>query len=215
MWGSSRSSGSSLHCPLGLHFQQTSSIVWCSPTTPGTACALHLLTAESLSLAPMRHVQNMHLLVKSLSVTPTAQGKPSQACYAQWQQPQCSAANDTAHLPPECQFIQRHEDDALVAERSGACRALETEADKIGLMLAARACYKPAAFIPVMTRLGEEDRKSGLRSPEFLRTHPMSDTRIQQVCCQACAAAGHDMLDGCSHRCRAASTFCIQGKTAD
>lgn len=60
-------------------------------------------------------------------------------------------------------------------------RALETEADKIGLMLAARACYKPAAFIPVMTRLGEEDRKSGLRSPEFLRTHPMSDTRIQQL----------------------------------
>ena len=60
-------------------------------------------------------------------------------------------------------------------------RKLETEADIIGLSLAARACYDPGAFVPVMTKLGEHEAKAGIRTPEFLRTHPMSDTRIKQV----------------------------------
>ncbi|KAK9808098.1 hypothetical protein WJX73_006218 [Symbiochloris irregularis] len=60
-------------------------------------------------------------------------------------------------------------------------RKLETEADRIGLTLAAQACYNPSAFVPVMTKLGEAEAKAGFKTPEFLRTHPVSTTRIRQI----------------------------------
>lgn len=60
-------------------------------------------------------------------------------------------------------------------------RKLETEADRIGLTLAAQACYDPRAFVPVMTKLGEAEAKAGYKTPEFLRTHPVSTTRIKQA----------------------------------
>ena len=49
------------------------------------------------------------------------------------------------------------------------------EADIIGMDLAARACFDPAAGKHVFTRLGEIERRMGAdRMPSLLRTHPVS-----------------------------------------
>lgn len=61
-------------------------------------------------------------------------------------------------------------------------RKAETEADIIGMQLAARACYDPAASISVFTKLGEAERRNGGFSiPKFLRTHPVSGDRIKII----------------------------------
>ena len=70
--------------------------------------------------------------------------------------------------------------------RGFACvlgRQLETEADMIGLKLAAHACFDPGAFVPVMTKLARQEAHARFGPPEFLRTHPMSRDRIKQVSC--------------------------------
>lgn len=57
-------------------------------------------------------------------------------------------------------------------------RRQETEADRIGVELAARAGYDPRAAITVwqkMIRLG------GSRPPEFLSTHPNPESRMQDL----------------------------------
>ena len=53
----------------------------------------------------------------------------------------------------------------------------ESEADEIGLMLAANAGYNPEAAIGLWERMGA----SGEEPPEWLSTHPNSDTRIQRL----------------------------------
>lgn len=61
-------------------------------------------------------------------------------------------------------------------------RKAETEADTIGLRLAARACYDPAAAAVVFRKLGEMERKRGLdKMPNFIRTHPQTEARIANV----------------------------------
>ena len=53
-------------------------------------------------------------------------------------------------------------------------RKQETEADIIGMDLAARACYDPAAAAAVFKQLGQlEKSMGGDKMPEFLRTHPV------------------------------------------
>ncbi len=53
-------------------------------------------------------------------------------------------------------------------------RELENEADKVGLMFAANACYDPGEAAKVWTHLSNENVS---KDAEFLYTHPSSETR--------------------------------------
>lgn len=54
------------------------------------------------------------------------------------------------------------------------CRKQETEADAIGLQLAAKACYDPAGALGAFKKLGAAEKKEGVSAPMMLRTHPLS-----------------------------------------
>lgn len=58
-------------------------------------------------------------------------------------------------------------------------RTMETEADEIGLELMARAGYNPNAAVTMQQKLGEASK--GKAPPEFLSTHPASETRIKDL----------------------------------
>jgi len=55
----------------------------------------------------------------------------------------------------------------------------ETQADKVGLMLAAAACYDPRQAIPLWERMSQLG--GGQRPPEFASTHPDPANRIQTL----------------------------------
>ena len=58
-------------------------------------------------------------------------------------------------------------------------RENESEADAIGLELAARAGYNPAGAITVWQKMIKANQ--GKSAPEFLSTHPSGETRIEQL----------------------------------
>lgn len=58
-------------------------------------------------------------------------------------------------------------------------RKHETEADEVGLMLAAAACFDPREAVPLWERMGEAS--GGQSQPEFSSTHPNPGTRIQNL----------------------------------
>lgn len=58
-------------------------------------------------------------------------------------------------------------------------RKNETEADKIGLELAARAGFNPEASVSVWQKMAQASASGG--PPEFLSTHPAHDTRISEL----------------------------------
>jgi predicted Zn-dependent protease len=58
-------------------------------------------------------------------------------------------------------------------------RKQESQADEMGLMLAAAACYDPHAAIPLWQRMDEASGGGG--QPEFASTHPNPGTRIQNL----------------------------------
>jgi predicted Zn-dependent protease len=59
-------------------------------------------------------------------------------------------------------------------------RTDESEADQMGLELAARAGYDPRAGVSLWRKMIHAS-KSGGRPPEFLSTHPAEENRIQQI----------------------------------
>lgn len=58
-------------------------------------------------------------------------------------------------------------------------RQHETEADRIGVELAARAGYDPRAAITLWQKMAA--RSGGKSQPEFLSTHPSANTRIKDL----------------------------------
>jgi predicted Zn-dependent protease len=56
-------------------------------------------------------------------------------------------------------------------------RMQESEADELGLLIAADAGYDPRAAVDLWTRMGQQ----GGSPPEFLSTHPSEDTRIARL----------------------------------
>jgi len=58
-------------------------------------------------------------------------------------------------------------------------RKQETQADEMGLMLAAAACFNPQEAIPLWQRM--DASSSGEAPPEFASTHPNPGTRIQNL----------------------------------
>jgi predicted Zn-dependent protease len=61
-------------------------------------------------------------------------------------------------------------------------RLHESEADYLGLLFMARAGYDPRAAIDFWQRFAEYNRThGGARIPAWLRTHPLDETRIQQL----------------------------------
>ena len=55
----------------------------------------------------------------------------------------------------------------------------ESQADQVGLMLAAAACYNPREAVPLWERMSQLG--GGERPPEFASTHPDPANRIQQL----------------------------------
>ena len=58
-------------------------------------------------------------------------------------------------------------------------RKHETEADEVGLMLAAAACFDPHESVPLWERMGQAG--GGQAPPEFASTHPNPGTRIANL----------------------------------
>lgn len=58
-------------------------------------------------------------------------------------------------------------------------RKHETEADEVGLMLAAAACFDPHESVPLWERMGQAS--GGQAPPEFASTHPNPGTRIANL----------------------------------
>lgn len=58
-------------------------------------------------------------------------------------------------------------------------RSHETQADEVGLMLAAAACFDPREAVPLWQRMSASS--GGQAPPEFASTHPNPGTRIQNL----------------------------------
>lgn len=58
-------------------------------------------------------------------------------------------------------------------------RSQETQADELGLMLAAAACFDPRESVPLWERM--DKNSGGGAPPEFASTHPSAGTRISEL----------------------------------
>lgn len=58
-------------------------------------------------------------------------------------------------------------------------RGHESQADEVGLMLAAAACFNPAEAMPLWQRMAQ--MSGGQKAPEFASTHPSPESRIQHL----------------------------------
>ncbi|HEX2890695.1 M48 family metallopeptidase [Vineibacter terrae] len=60
-------------------------------------------------------------------------------------------------------------------------RTQESEADRVGLILAAHAGYDPRAAVGLWERMRSASNSRGGRPPELLSTHPAEETRIAEI----------------------------------
>lgn len=71
---------------------------------------------------------------------------------------------------------------ALLQQRQiNYTRANEHEADRIGIQILARAGYDPMAMADFFDRMLRATRSQGDSTPDFLRTHPVTTTRISEA----------------------------------
>ena len=78
----------------------------------------------------------------------------------------------------EDQFMQLYGLGATVGVLMPWGRTQESEADRIGLNLMAKAGYDPATAIAFWERMS---KAGGDKPPEFLSTHPSDETRMRQI----------------------------------
>lgn len=89
-----------------------------------------------------------------------------------------SVALSTSPAATQNLFLQAYGVGTNVAIMLPYSRSHESEADRIGLILMAKAGYDPREAIPFWTRMA---KTGGSRPPEFLSTHPAPETRIKQI----------------------------------
>jgi len=77
--------------------------------------------------------------------------------------------------PGQAQMVQQALGMAAQGGLMAFSREHETEADKIGLELLVRACYDPREAPELWQRMGQIG--GGQRPPEWMSTHPASETR--------------------------------------
>jgi predicted Zn-dependent protease len=67
---------------------------------------------------------------------------------------------------------------ALLAIRLPNSRKMESEADRVGIELAAKAGYDPNAAVSLWRKMAQAGNRGG---PEFLSTHPSDERRLQTL----------------------------------
>ena len=60
-------------------------------------------------------------------------------------------------------------------------RAQESEADRVGLILMAKAGYDPRVALELWERMEQGEKKNSGKPPEFLSTHPGYETRVNRL----------------------------------
>jgi predicted Zn-dependent protease len=89
-----------------------------------------------------------------------------------------SVALSTSPAATSNLFLQAYGVGTNIAFMLPYSRTHESEADRIGLILMAKAGYDPREAVPFWKRMAGS---GGSRPPEFLSTHPAPETRIMQI----------------------------------
>lgn len=85
-------------------------------------------------------------------------------------------------------------------------RRCEAEADYIGLLLMARACYDPGEAVRLWERMQAAAGRADAAPPEFLSTHPSHARRIDKIHAWLPEAEARFAAAGCAqHRAFAAA----------
>ncbi len=146
---------------------------WCMPGGKvGVYTGILPVTRDETGLAVVMGHEVAHAIAKH------GNERMSQGLLAQLGAAGLSVALSTQPGPTSDIFMAAYEVGTNVGILLPYSRIHESEADRIGLSLMARAGYDPRAAVPFWQRMNE---KGGSKPPEFLSTHPAPETRIKQI----------------------------------